>query len=178
MKKLALLFCLTVAVSTLAASTNLSESEELPEPGIMPDSTFFAFEKARESISLFLTLDQKEKTEKQIYYAEKRLAAAEKLMGQNKTEAAAYASELYMNEMNEVRSSAERLPEDDRADVEKRIDSSVSSNTDFLEVLSHSIPERSVEDFKGSADRIPESTTREAGRGTGYVATSTIVTDN
>lgn len=67
---------LSLFAATLLAVpfTVYAQEEELADPGVTPDSPFYFLEQIVESIDLFLTFDDDLKIDKELLYAEERLA--------------------------------------------------------------------------------------------------------
>jgi|Deesub1362B_J571_1020462.scaffolds.fasta_scaffold02634_6 hypothetical protein len=92
---LALTLAMFVLISVAAA-------QELPDPGILPDSWMYGIKRAFESISLILTFDEVAKVEKRLQYAELRLIEAKVMAEKGKPE---YVEKLlgdYQKELEEV----------------------------------------------------------------------------
>lgn len=82
---------LTVVVLVFVAATSISyatETVELPDAGILPDSKLFTLELWWEGVQRFFTFDSVKKAELESKLAMKRIAEAEKLIEQGKTELA------------------------------------------------------------------------------------------
>ena len=71
-----LLSCILV-ISLLFSGTAYAQEEELPDPGITPDSTFYFFDNWGKNIGLFFAFGPEAKAQKALEYAEERLAEAQ-----------------------------------------------------------------------------------------------------
>lgn len=74
------------------SATAYSQTEvsyELPYPGVLPDSPWYFFKVARDSLTLLFVRKQPERSFYQIFLADKRIAAAEKLRAKGKLPLAA-----------------------------------------------------------------------------------------
>ena len=85
--------------------------EELPSPGIMPDSPLYFFDTWGEKIGFFFTFGAEAKAKKALEYAEERLAEAHAMADKNKPNAVAKATNGY-NEY--VAISIEKIEEQGR----------------------------------------------------------------
>lgn len=72
-----------------AAYSQTEVSYELPYPGVLPDSPWYFFKVARDNLTLLFIRKQPERSFYQIFLADKRIAAAEKLRVKGKLPLAA-----------------------------------------------------------------------------------------
>lgn len=81
-KKIALIlvFLFFICRPTLAAGVEYS----LPYPGILPDSPFYILKVARDNVMVFFLRSSKDKAFYFLFMSDKRLAAGDMLVGQNK----------------------------------------------------------------------------------------------
>jgi hypothetical protein len=81
-----------------------AQDEELPDPGITPDSPFYFLDKLGKNISMFFTFGADAKARKALHYAEERLAEAQAMAAKNKIREMTRAAndyEGYMAMVNE-----------------------------------------------------------------------------
>jgi len=78
-----LLSCILV-ISLLFSGTAYAQEEELPDPGITPDSPFYFFDNWGKKIGLFFASGPEVKAQKALEYAEERLAEAQAMAVRNK----------------------------------------------------------------------------------------------
>jgi hypothetical protein len=81
-----------------------AQDEELPDPGITPDSPFYFLDRWGKNISLFFTFGAEAKAKKALRYAEERLAEAQAMAAKNKIREMTRAAndyEGYMAMVNE-----------------------------------------------------------------------------
>lgn len=85
MKKLGptLLSCILV-ISLLFSGTAYAQEEELPDPGITPDSPFYFLDNWGKKIGLFFAFGPEAKARKALEYAEERLAEAQVMAAKNR----------------------------------------------------------------------------------------------
>ncbi|MFC1931368.1 DUF5667 domain-containing protein [Chloroflexota bacterium] len=92
--RLTLLSCVLM-LSLLFSGTAYAQDEELPDPGITPDSPFYFFDTMGKDIGLFFTFGPEAKARKALEYAEERLAEAEAMAIRNKTKEMTQATNSY-----------------------------------------------------------------------------------
>ena len=90
-----LLSCVIV-ISLLFSGTAYAQiDEELPNPGITPDSSFYFLDIWGKKIGLFFTFGAEAKATKALQYAEERLAEAQVMADRNKPQAVTVATDGY-----------------------------------------------------------------------------------
>jgi hypothetical protein len=92
--------------TTLPIPDNTSVA--LPPVKYTPDSPFYGLERFIENVRLWVTFDEKAKLKLQMHYAEMRLAEAQLMAKENKTE---YVSKLINDYMNEFNKTAGKIQE-------------------------------------------------------------------
>ncbi len=105
--RLTLLSCIMV-ISLLFSGTAYAQEEELPNPGITPDSPFYFLDNWGKNIGLFFAFGPEAKARKALEYAEERLAEAQAMAVRNRLREVTQASDDYDKFMTMV---AERLEE-------------------------------------------------------------------
>ena len=81
--RIILVGCL-LATSLFVGGAVYAQDEELPDPGITPDSPFYFLDRWGKSISMFFTFSAEAKTKRALRYAEERLAEAQAMVVKNK----------------------------------------------------------------------------------------------
>ena len=84
-------------------------TEELENPGILPDSPFYGLKQFGEKLQLMFTFNQKAKIKLNMKLAEKRLAEAERMIIKNKPEIAERVMVKYRAQMQDAEQTRERL---------------------------------------------------------------------
>ena len=79
-----LVSCLVIT-SLLWGGAVYAQDEELPDPGITPDSPFYFLDTWGKSISMFFTFGDEAKAKRALCYAEERLSEAQAMAANNKT---------------------------------------------------------------------------------------------
>ncbi len=105
--RVTLVSCLLIT-SLLFGGTAYAQDEELPDPGITPDSPFYFFDTWGKNISMFFTFGPEAKAKKALQYAEERLSEAQAMGNKNKVREMTRAANGYDNFMAMVN---ERLEE-------------------------------------------------------------------
>lgn len=104
MKKIAFIVVLLLLVSLIPS---LLAEEELPDPGITPDSWLYGLDRAFERISLALTSDKAAKAEKRLQIASERIAELRVMVQRGKPEFIESLKQDYERELNETESEIE-----------------------------------------------------------------------
>lgn len=106
--RLILLSCVVV-ISLLFSSTAYAQTEELPSPGITPDSPFYFLDTWGKKIGLFFTFGDEAKAKKALEITEERLAEVQVMAVRKKAKAVRVAANGYdeylaiaIERMNEV----------------------------------------------------------------------------
>jgi hypothetical protein len=81
--RVTLVSCLLIT-SLLFGGAAYAQDEELPAPGITPDSPFYFFDTWGKNISMFFTFGPEAKAKKALQYAEERLSEAQAMGNKNK----------------------------------------------------------------------------------------------
>src|SRR3972149_2393217 len=101
--RLILAGCL-LSVSLLFSGAVFAQDEELPDPGLTPDSPFYFFDKLGKNIGMFLTFGDEAKANKALKYAEERLSETRAMALKDRvreTERAAKDYDGFMAKVNE-----------------------------------------------------------------------------
>ena len=83
MFRITLIICLLIT-SFLLSGTAGADDDELPDPGITPDSPFYFLDNWGKEIGLFFTFGPEAKARKALRYAEERLAEAQVMAAKNR----------------------------------------------------------------------------------------------
>lgn len=154
MKRLVALLALILLATTATAHTDHS-SEALPEATHKPGSVMFGMEQAMESIDLALTFDREKKVKKQLKHAEERLAEANQLAKQNKSDRAEKAIKIYSRQMEDINRSLQELPKDRREELHQDVKESVEVQSAVLEDILHKTPKAANEGLKNALENSP-----------------------
>ena len=122
----------------------LAQDNDLPSPGLTPDSPFYFSDTLAEKISLFFTFDTVKKAEKAMQYAGEKLAEARTMAGANKIGALKKAGQKYQEYLALFFKKGGETYEagKDVAELEER---SKRRSLDYLRVLADTQEEASAE---------------------------------
>ena len=90
-----LLSCVIVSTLLFSGTAYAQIDEELPNPGITPDSSFYFLDIWGKKVGLFFAFGAEAKARKALQYAEERLAEAHVMAGKNKPQAVTVATGGY-----------------------------------------------------------------------------------
>jgi len=131
---------LTLALLTLISS---AAAQELPDPGITPDSWMYGIKRAFESITLILTFDEVAKVEKRLQYAELRLTEAKVMAEKGKPEYMEKLLEDYQKELEEV---SKVIPSaKDKEKLSELVALATSRHLEVLDKVTEVVPEKAKE---------------------------------
>jgi len=140
-----LITCL-ITTSFLFTGTVYAQDEELPDPGITPDSPFYFFDKLGKNIGMFFTFGPENKARKALRYAEERLAEARVMAEKNKAKALRNAADDYDEFMAMAN---KRIREVKKQDISENITESValaiSKHLSVLEKVRERVPDEASE---------------------------------
>ncbi len=142
-KLLRILLIGCVLASTLfIGGAALAQDEELPDPGITPDSPFYFMDKLSKGLGMAFAFGDEAKARKALQYAEERLAEAQAMANKNRTRQAETAAEEYDSYMARVRQRVEEAVQQGAADnVTERVAAATSNHLAVLERLRERLPE-------------------------------------
>lgn len=143
--RISLIICLLIT-SLLFSGTAHAQDEELPDPGITPDSPFYFLDNWGKSIGLFFAFGPEAKARKALEYAEERLAEARAMATANRTremKRAANDYEGFMAMVNERAEEARRLGASEN--LSERVTLATSKHLSVLENLKDQVPEAAKE---------------------------------
>ncbi|OGO24197.1 MAG: hypothetical protein A2144_13050 [Chloroflexi bacterium RBG_16_50_9] len=106
-KSVITLICCILIASFLLGGTAYAQDEDLPDPGITPDSPFYFVDNWGKNISLFFTFGPEAKVRKALKYAEERLAEAQAMAVKNRVREMIRATDEYNGLMTMVNKRAE-----------------------------------------------------------------------
>jgi putative hemolysin len=120
-----------VTTTTQPAPPTISN---LPTPGITPDSWLYTFKRAWQSIDMTLTFNNADKAQKEINYANERLAEVQYLVSQNKLDQAMQTRSEYDNGVKAAENDLAQADASgtDTTDVRKNIQQQLQRHEDVL----------------------------------------------
>jgi hypothetical protein len=114
--RLILINCLLLTTFFIGG-TVYAQDEELPDPGITPDSPFYFFDKLTKNIGMFFTFGDEAKAEKALRYAEERLSEARAMALKNKVREMTRAANEYEGFMAMVNERLEAATRNSAPDI-------------------------------------------------------------
>jgi hypothetical protein len=143
-KKLAIIFigCL-LSASLLLSGTAYAQDEELPDPGITPDSPFYFFDTIGKNIGMFFTFGPEAKAKKALQYAEERLAEAQAMAVENREREMTRAANDYDGFMAMVNQRAEEARQRGvSGNITERVALATSKHLSVLDSIKDRVPEQ------------------------------------
>jgi hypothetical protein len=104
-KQIAVVLGILIAVSPLVYAQS---DQNLPTPPTMPNSAFYGLERAWESIQLAFAFNDADKANLHYKFAEYRLAEAQAMAAENKSDLAENSLQDYQNELNSTETIMEK----------------------------------------------------------------------
>ncbi len=133
-------------ITMLFSGVLYAQDEDLPSPGLTPDSPFYFFDKLGKNIGLFFAFGSEAKARKALQYAGERLAEARLMVAKNKLKEMEDATNDYDKYMTMVR---EKLTENSQqgwsANISERVAMVTNRHLDILENFKDKVPERTRE---------------------------------
>ena len=124
-----------------------SQANDLPDPGILPDSPFYFLKSWSEEIGTLLTFGEEKKAERFLNLSEKRLSEARALAEKGRGEMSEKAMERYENQLNSAMERAERAKERgiDMDELLERISERTLKHQEVLADVYERVPEEARE---------------------------------
>ncbi len=135
-----------VLASMLFSGAAYAQDEELPSPGLTPDSPFYFFDKLGKNIGMFFTFGSEAKARKALQYAGERLAEAQLMAARNKIKEMERATGDYDMYMTRVREKlAETSRQDGSDNISERVAITITKHLEVLESFKAQVPEKARE---------------------------------
>ncbi len=135
----------SVTILSFLAFPALAQEEDLPEPGLLPDSPFYFLKSWTEDIGTFFVFDDAKKAERLAELAQKRIAEAKALAKKGKPEKAEIALERYEKHIEKSVERVERIKERNQeraAQIAEKIALQTENDFDILEDNLNEAPEK------------------------------------
>ncbi|MDD5702808.1 MAG: DUF5667 domain-containing protein [Dehalococcoidales bacterium] len=143
-----------IMVSLLFGGTAYAQDEELPDPGITPDSPFYFFDTLGKNIGMFFAFGPEAKVRKALEYAEERLAEANAMALKNREKALVRAAGDYDKYLAIIAKNSEKVDQAEGADdVSERVATATSKH---LAVLAR-VREAVTDQARDTIDRAREA---------------------
>jgi hypothetical protein len=140
-----LLSCILV-ISLLFSGTAYAQEEELPDPGVTPDSPFYFFDNWGKKIGMFFAFGPEAKAQKALEYAEERLAEARAMAVRNKIREMEQAANGYDEFLAVVTERAEEARQRGASDnISEKVALATKKHLDVLDRVKETIPKQTEE---------------------------------
>ncbi len=145
MRKITLLIILFALFSFCVGV--LAQDNQLPDPGLTPDSPFYFLKSWKESIQTFFTFGAENKAKQFLHLAEVRLAEYQKMIEKGKTEIAQRTLEKYEKQLNHALEKADQAKETgkDVTKLKEEIGEKILKHKEILEGVLEKVPETGKE---------------------------------
>ncbi|MCJ7605308.1 MAG: DUF5667 domain-containing protein, partial [Dehalococcoidales bacterium] len=129
----------------LSGGAALAQDDELPEPGLLPDSPFYLLDKFSKSIGMFFAFGDEANAGKALDYAGERLAEARAMKAKNKLREMEQATDDYQDFMERVRTRLNATVEAGTSDnISERVALATGRHFNVLDDLAEDLPEEAV----------------------------------
>ncbi len=131
------------------------QTNDLPDPGMLPDSPFYFLKSLSENIGTIFTFGDNAKAERFLNLSEKRLSEAKALADKGNTEMAERAIERYQEQVENALSRAERARErgEDTDDVLTRVSEATLRHQETLADVYEKVPEEAKPAIERAMER-------------------------
>lgn len=151
---------LVIALVLLLVTTApaFASSDELPSPGLTPDSPFYFLEVLWEKILISLTFNPEKKADLIADIASEKVAEAMEMVEESSTEAAEVSLKLYENYLQEVLkiiNNSELLVE--QVELKEKLQLVTQKHLEILETLSSTAPQSLKEALEETKELVEES---------------------
>jgi len=149
---------IVLVISLLLGGTAYAQDEELPDPGITPDSPFYFLDNFGKKLGLIFAFDDEAKVKKALEYAEERLAEVQAMALKNKLEEMVQAAgeyEQFMAMVNERMQAA--VQNNASSNVSERVALAAQKHLAVMDRVRDRVPEESKE----ALDRVRERSLNE-----------------
>ena len=138
----------------LSGTAYAQEEEELPDPGITPDSPFYFLDNWGKQLGLFFAFGPEAKARKALEYAEERLAEAEAMAVKNRIRETERAADSYTEFLAMVRERAEEARQQGVSEnISEKLALATSKHLAVLDRIKDTAPEQA----KGAIVRAREA---------------------
>ena len=156
MKKfITFLICCSLALTFCFHGVAYAQGEEeLPDPGIMPDSPFYFFDTLGKKLGLVFTFGDEAKAKKALDYAEERLAEADAMALKNKLQEMTQATgeyEQFMATVNERLQAT--VQQNASANISEKVALATQKHLDVMDRVRDRVPEEGQEALDRAQER-------------------------
>lgn len=141
---------ISILILSLSIIVNAQETEELPNPGILPDSPLYGLKKAAEALGNAFAFGQKAKAERAVKLAKKRMAEAKAMAEKGKHEFVEKLNEEAEQKLEKAKQHAEKSK--NKEAVLQKVESARSKHIEVLKRVLEKAPEQA----KANLQRVVE----------------------
>ncbi len=140
MKKI---FFSLVIISFLIGAFGVLAQNDMPSPGITPDSSLYFLKAWKEEIQTFFTFGAEKKAKQYLHLADVRLAEYQKMIEKGKIEIAQKTIEKYEKQLNRALQKIEELKTKgkDTKDISQKSEDAISKHIEVLEKNLQKVPD-------------------------------------
>jgi len=143
-----------LVTSLLLGGTAYAQEEELPDPGITPDSPFYFFDTFGKKIGLMFTFGDEAKAQKALEYAEERLAEANAMALKNKLKEMTQAAGEYDQFMTMVNERLQAtVQQNASANISEKVALATARHLAGLDRVRDRVPEEGKEALSRARER-------------------------
>lgn len=147
-------FSLVILSFLIGGCIVLAQDNNLPSPGITPDSSFYFLKTWKETIQNFFTFGAENKAKQFLHLADVRLAEYQKMIDKGKTEIAQKTLEKYEKQLNHALQKIEELKNKgkDIKDVSQKLENTIEKHIEVLEENLEKAPEAAKEGLENAIE--------------------------
>ncbi len=146
--------CIGLVLLTLIPGVGAQETDgddQLPDPGIKPDSWMYGFKKAFENVDMALTFGEEAKAKKHLHYAELRISEAKAMAEKGKLE---YVSNLAQEYQNQLENANRTLSNTNvNGNVTELVANATAKHIQVLERVRQQVPEQAKDSIDAAKER-------------------------
>jgi len=143
--RITLVSCLLIT-SLFFGGTAYAQDEELPDPGLTPDSPFYFLDTWGKNIGMFFTFGNEAKVRKALQYAEERLAETRTMAAKNRVREMERAANDYDGFMAMVNERLEAAVQQGLSDnISERVALATAKHLNILDRVKDQVPEQARE---------------------------------
>jgi len=140
--RITLVTCIVIT-SLFSGGIAYAQDEELPTPGITPDSPFYFFDNLGKDIGMFFTFGPEAKARKALQYAEERLSEAQAMAGKNRVKEMEKAADGYDKFMAMVTERLGEIASHETSDnISERVALATAKHLAILDGVKDKVPEK------------------------------------
>ena len=144
---------LTLALLLVFSGVVYSQTDELPDPGRLPDSRIYFLSNWAEGIGTFFTFGSAKKADRFLELSERRLAEANALIEKGEQQVAERTLEKYEDYIDRAMQRAERVRGEDTDDVLTRVSEATLRHQEILSGVYERVPEEAKHAIEKAMER-------------------------